>query len=402
MLVAAGSVPLAGGADEKERFQLFHQKSNIIGSETYKSADFIFPNLFAMKSILFSLLLLLSILVHGQRSIDSKWELVFSDEFTKGVDQSLWGSNMPWGNGIHGVYGIADSIFAPRWAYHTNDFRNVIPTEDSSAIILRSQREPSLFTGQIIYDDTCTFCEANYNGDPSSWVTNHWAGNPAKNFNDTTLGYKTAEGEWKLMYTPSRQFTHTTGMLYSKQLFRYGYFEMRFKIPAGGEDKPVSPSFWLWYGAAGETEYNEIDIAEISAYHNNYCGPNIHLRMKDQPDSLMYHGANERRKAKEIHLDSSWHVASCLWTKRRIEIRVDGVVQKVYRKPARLLETMGIVIDVAYPAYNYLTGRTSIDEVPEVYDFTIDYVRVYQRRNKKGFPGGKPFVPRAGLEPARP
>lgn len=65
-------------------------------------------------------------------------------------------------------------------------------------------------------------------------------------------------------------FKYTAGLIWSKQKYKYGYFEIRFKCPKNA--KGVWPAFWTF----GGNKNDEIDFFEIKCEKNNYVHVDVH------------------------------------------------------------------------------------------------------------------------------
>jgi beta-glucanase (GH16 family) len=165
-------------------------------------------------------------------------------------------------------------------------------------------------------------------------------------------------------------------MLLSKKQFKYGYFEIRFKLPGAapaGKHWNGSPNFWLYQGNdTNGTPYCEIDIYEINGYNNTYTS-NIHYRRSNwTTDSSQFHSPGTIS-------GNTWHTAGLLWTSDAVKYYLDGVnVYDMTKKEVRTdsLMPMQIVIDVSAPANNFCTyfdANTAFD-----YTYEVDYVKVWQ------------------------
>lgn len=66
-----------------------------------------------------------------------------------------------------------------------------------------------------------------------------------------------------------RWWNYTSGMIFSKQKFKYGLFEIRFKIPSG---VGLFPAFWLYGGNPDE----EFDIFECKGERTNQLHWDVH------------------------------------------------------------------------------------------------------------------------------
>ncbi|MFL5753341.1 MAG: family 16 glycosylhydrolase [Bacteroidia bacterium] len=65
-------------------------------------------------------------------------------------------------------------------------------------------------------------------------------------------------------------FNYTAGLVWSKQKYKYGYFEIRFKLPKDANG--MWPAFWTF----GGNKNDEIDFFEIKCEQNNYVHVDVH------------------------------------------------------------------------------------------------------------------------------
>ena len=83
----------------------------------------------------------------------------------------------------------------------------------------------------------------------------------------------------------------TTGCVYSRKMFRYGYIESRFRI---SKASGVNNAFWLFANSGNMEHHFEIDIAEV--HYSDKINLNIHdlgssLRSKNgQSSSILHRG----------------------------------------------------------------------------------------------------------------
>ena len=68
-----------------------------------------------------------------------------------------------------------------------------------------------------------------------------------------------------------RTFDYTSGMIFSKKKYHYGYYEIKFKSPEG---QGMWPAFWLYAGH----ENDEIDIFEMSGGRNTEMHVDVHCK----------------------------------------------------------------------------------------------------------------------------
>ena len=145
--------------------------------------------------------------------------------------------------------------------------------------------------------------------------------------------------------------------------FKYGYVEMRAKIPFGA---PAFPSFWM-KSLVNNGVHGEIDIFEHFCYNENgdtwiqsgihkwYTEAGTHLLLTEVGDKAAINGMN-------VAADGDWHTYGLLWTPEKLEFICDGTVY-------HSIDITGIG---TYKSYNTQTGEsTGITE--EDFDVFHDY-----------------------------
>lgn len=172
-------------------------------------------------------------------------------------------------------------------------------------------------------------------------------------------------------FTPYyKDFDYSTGMLYSVQSFKYGYFECRFRVPPG---KGFNSAFWL-YGP----EASEVDVFEVVSSDQGAAQMTLHWKDNDvlvnssqsithvQPAGPAfdagYHTLAFQWAPDEItwYLDN-WEVPESLWTQFIRGRHIPNVEMNV-------ILTLGV---------GGMDGDPD-STTPFPADFVVDYVRVYQ------------------------
>ena len=98
--------------------------------------------------------------------------------------------------------------------------------------------------------------------------TNEW-----RKFDDWMLNAEIAKKNEVEYRDGSMQLEYLTSCLWSKQTFKYGYFECRCKAPSG---KGLWPAFWLY----GQNQIDEIDFVEIKGERKDQVHVDIHCPYK--------------------------------------------------------------------------------------------------------------------------
>lgn len=308
---------------------------------------------------------------------DTAYQLVWADSFNytgPEIDNSKWLQRWTWN--------IGDTIlpFCPdpdvdrtkvaywRWYQSTPDDR--IDTNNSKV----KNGILSLITKKENFSGSCWNWPACTNSDPDLATKCNGDG-----------GICGVDIPGKCWNIGNRTFRYTTGMLLSKYKFKYGYFEMKFKIPL----RPTSPAkwstgpnFWLWAGGDSAVPYSEIDIFEINAINGVYKS-NVHY-IHAPHDPSAYNTINQQSVGYLIN-DSAWHIAGMLWTSDQINYYKDGaLIHSITKDSVRIdsLLPMNMIVDVNAPARNYCQAFDQLSQFP--YTFYVDYVKVWQLKPWNG------------------
>jgi beta-glucanase (GH16 family) len=175
--------------------------------------------------------------------------------------------------------------------------------------------------------------------------------------------------------------------------FKYGYVEMRAKVPFGDA---VFPSFWMkasTYERSNPLLMGEIDIFEVFAEPTE-LQPQIHKWYNDG-SSEHFQLSNNKRGAysfKNEALAEEWHTYSLLRTEEALNFMVDGEIYSTIDITAvndfgKRGDGMQCFHDYYYLIMNnYLMTEKGVqlgtpankDTIFPI-DYMIDYVRIYQR-----------------------
>ena len=159
--------------------------------------------------------------------------------------------------------------------------------------------------------------------------------------------------------------------------FRYGYFEIRCKLPV---HQGAFPAFWLWGSKKNPEYYESIDIFEYSwafTDQNSMLGsPRIYLNKIDI-------GQHEYCKVFPVIPNNEenlteWHTFSCEWLPERVTFYRDGQVTAEEREhvPSHYLS-----LKANYAIDRYALQGHSTDSLPvwiESDTMYIDYIKVHQ------------------------
>ena len=180
-----------------------------------------------------------------------------------------------------------------------------------------------------------------------------------------------------------------TGALRSLQTFRYGYFEIRCKLPV---HRGAFPSFWMHDSGSqpGNSFYESLDIFEYTWYitvsgenpnppgeGNKRCYTcGIHF------NDTTNHSSNEDRFGKAYPMIPSWctdldnfHTFSCEWMPDHVIWYFDGVEMNRYDNPANIPHRPHF-IRATYNLDGYYNHNNIIWQGTD--EMVIDYIKVRQ------------------------
>lgn len=170
------------------------------------------------------------------------------------------------------------------------------------------------------------------------------------------------------------------GFMTSKSKFKYGYFELRAKLPVlnpGENNLGFGANFWMYKESPTPTgnPKSEIDIFEfLSQPYPHALSTNAHHRV-DWYD-YGFHAYTYARPAPDFN---DFHTFGAWWGPDFIKYYVDGVCYREAWDSIRMIASemipMQIIIDI-----NVFTGGEVplLTTVVPPYRYDIDYVKVYQ------------------------
>ena len=293
---------------------------------------------------------------------DQNWQRVFHDEFTTPgrtwSSYSFLSSDRKWraypGNGV--THGNNHMVY---------QFTNCVFDVSNSQMKLVAEKDN---TGRIPNND--------YYLPSWMWVSN---GGP---------GYPPSNG---LLYFSGDIDARKDSVIGNDMGFRYGYFEIRCKLPV---HKGAFPAFWLHAASCetGNSFYESLDIFEYgwhitrpdlypgspyTGFKRRFtCG--IHFNDSTCVDSTSLFG-----KVYPIIPDGSsdldnYHIFSCEWMPDHVIWYFDGVEMNRYDNPAHIPHR-NLVLKTSYGIdnyYKYNQQQEGIWQGPG--EMLIDYIRVYQ------------------------
>lgn len=183
-----------------------------------------------------------------------------------------------------------------------------------------------------------------------------------------------ADGRLKLACRRERagKLDYTAGGVISKRRFKFGYYEARFKVPAG---RGWHTSFWAMPADGAEVPKFEgprveLDFCENDSQNLKTYGTNIH-RHEPKPHQGFGH-----KVVKTPDLAADFHIWGCEYTAERCTFYFDGQpVQQVDVKALPKGEMNVWLTTIASP----LGGTKSVDDTQLPAYAEYDWVRFYER-----------------------
>lgn len=173
---------------------------------------------------------------------------------------------------------------------------------------------------------------------------------------------------------------YTGAGVISKEVFRYGYYEARMKVPPGAG---WHTSFWMMlHGGAGGTgpgsAMQELDVIENDSIHKNSYGVNIH---KWRGEHIAFGG----KTVKAPDLSAAFYVFGCEFTPQTVKYFFDGeLVQSVdVTKAVRKDKTTADFEHGDQHIWlttiaSHLGGTKAVDDAALPAFAEFDYVRFYK------------------------
>ena len=251
------------------------------------------------------------------------WNYYFGDDFEGGqVDEAKWHKRYPWG----GLLADQKQYAAPEML------------SQQEGILHLSARENTEFYPV------------------EDWMINH---EQAKKH-----GLEIQGNAVKLDYL--------TSCIWSKQSFRYGYFEIRAKAPSG---QGLWPAFWLY----GQNSKDEIDFMEMKGERQKEVHVDVHC-----PDSC------EKVASKPFGFPKNWGgwvktnhpltdqfvVYSGVWLPGSLTYYVNGVPVSHYA--GDFATSMNVIANLAVARDGFAFNPGPNDETKFPADYQVDYIRVWK------------------------
>lgn len=168
-----------------------------------------------------------------------------------------------------------------------------------------------------------------------------------------------------------RTFAYSSGMLFSKQKYHYGYYEIRFRAPEG---KGYWPAFWLYAGVQNE----EIDIFEIKGERNSDLHVDVHCPAgcNNYKTTL---GLLRKNWGDYLRANAGWHngfnVVGLEWKPGYLVWYLNG--EGIAYWKGNFTNPMWVIANLAIPSNDGPFGPGPDPSTRFPANFEIDYIRIY-------------------------
>ncbi len=255
-----------------------------------------------------------------------KWYYQFGDEFNdKTLDEKKWLNGLPWGNAVMSQ----DFVFANKNVEFNDGSIKFISNKEDYKIKLEPWQIDSVFLKK----------------------------------NKIEL--------------PNQIYTakYTAGLISSKQKFKYGYFEIRFKSTG---QRGTWPAFWLYGGEPNE----EIDFFELKGELNN----KIHVDVHCPNGCANYRGGflNLKRDwgawiSAKNNLEDGWNIVSGEWDKGYVKWFLNGQPLAYFKGEFKTDQMLILNTAIAKDNGAFSPGPDESTKWPNA--FEVDYVRVWSKED---------------------
>jgi beta-glucanase (GH16 family) len=201
--------------------------------------------------------------------------------------------------------------------------------------------------------------------------------------------YKVKLGRWDIdssymkknkiqLNSDTFDFKYTAGLIWSKEKYKYGYFEMRFKCPKNG--KGMWPAFWMY----GGNKNDEIDFFELKCEKNNYVHVDMHCPdgCDNYPGGIFGTKKNWGGWIKvDRSLDEGFNTIAGEWDNGYIKWYLNG--QGIAYFKSNLETAMHLIanMSIAKDGGPFSPGPDASTKFPGVME--VDYIRVWTKEKPR-------------------
>jgi beta-glucanase (GH16 family) len=255
-----------------------------------------------------------------------EWKHYFGDEFTsKTINETNWYNGYPWG----GLFYVEDEYAA---------IENVILNDGVAELYAKRTNELRKFPEWMI--DTIAMQK---------------------------LGKKLIDGKYQLRFTGAA--------IWSKQQFKYGYFECKCKMPAG---KGLWPAFWLYGGNPND----EIDLMELKGEIENKIHLDVHCPTNCDGGYSGFLGIKKNWGGwvkVSASLNKDWNIISGIWLPGSVTMFVNGAPMAYFegdfKNPMNLIANLAVADDNG--PFNPGPDKNTVFPAK----MEVDYIRVWKPDN---------------------
>ncbi len=180
------------------------------------------------------------------------------------------------------------------------------------------------------------------------------------------------KGHRGIMALNKREFKYTAGMIQHKKHFKYGYYEIKFKLT---DTAGYWPAFWLYGGTPNE----EIDWMELKTERKN--SNRVGRGISDPKLNKKRKGIVMRNWGGHVYfkgdLTKEWNVVAGEWTPEYLKYYLNGECVAYSKIPMNLEKSL--VANIAVPSNNGPFNPGPDTNLVGRNNFEIDYIRVWTR-----------------------
>jgi beta-glucanase (GH16 family) len=172
------------------------------------------------------------------------------------------------------------------------------------------------------------------------------------------------------------KFNYSTALLWSKHLYKYGYFEIKFK---GVKGQGIWPAFWLYGGNPNyEIDFFELKGENEKALHVDLHCPNGCANFKE--GILGYRRGWGHWITTNKKLYKNFNVIGGEWTEKHVKWYLNGQLIAIADQHIDVPMALVVGTGVATNDGPFKPGANSKTPFPNL--FTVDYIRVYQLQSQ--------------------
>lgn len=180
-------------------------------------------------------------------------------------------------------------------------------------------------------------------------------------------------------------FDYQSGMIYSNEKFKHGYFEISFRADAG---KGLWPAFWLFGG-----ENEEIDIFEIGGTTTNSFHVDVHCK-NGCKNYRYFMGLLRTNWGGYFKTNTNWstqyHQAAARWTE-------DGVIWYLNGKPmawwkGTINAPLAVIANLAMSNIEGTFGGKVDASTRFPSEMEVDYIRIWQKNQQASLQFNQPLA----------